>query len=279
MVFLASMALLPHLNKVLSYSDQFDYPLTIDEIWFWQIGTSFSKQRILSNLKHSSLDTKHSYYYLPGRSKIIHLRQNREQASQEKWTIATRVAKSLSRLPTIEAIFVTGALAMNNSPENDDIDLMIITRPHTLWLTRLIVYFFLGRRRRPSSLPEHSSPRVANTICDNLYLDSDHLHIREHSLYVAHEILQAKPAFDRTEVTSKFILANPWVNDYLPIAYSESLKKLSLPEYGSKNLLSYFLAPFNLFAFACQYLFMKSKITSERISLHMAFFHPHQHAS
>ncbi len=279
MVFLASMALSPHLNKVLSYSDQFDYPLTLDEIWFWQTGTTFSKKRILSLIKHSSLDTKHSFYYLPGRSRLAALRSSREQISQQKWAIATRVAKSFNHLPTIEAIFVTGALAMNNSPENDDIDLMVITRPHTLWLTRLLVYFFLGRRRRPSSLPEHSSPRVANTICDNLYLDSDHLYIREHTLYIAHEILQTKPVFDRTGVTSKFILANPWVKDYLPIAYSESLKKLAPSEHSSRNLLGYFLAPLNAFAFASQYLFMKSKITSEKISLHTAFFHPRQHAS
>lgn len=164
---------------------------------------------------------------------------------------------------------------MDNSPKHDDIDFMIITSPNTLWLTRLLVIVLLNKSRRPKQLPEHSSPKVSDKICDNLYLDTNNLKINNKNLYTAHEILQAKCIFDRSGVHRRFLESNSWVKNYLPIAYRESLKKISKKLICNKKYaISNFLYPVNLLLFWLQYLYMLPSMTTERVSLGYAFFHP-----
>jgi hypothetical protein len=261
-----------HLLPVLEYSHRYSYPLTAREVWFWQIYSHYSYPwvcRLLSQFPHNQ-----TYYYLPGQQNILQKRLHRFRYSQTKWQISRRISRKLQIFPTIAAVFVTGALAMNNSPVDDDIDILFITLPHTLWITRFFVNFYLkvtGIRRDPH-LPEHSSLRVKNKICDNLWLDSDHLSIFTHDLYRAHEILQAKCLFDRGGLHYKFLKLNAWVGDYLPVAFGESVKKLKKPPVV-KNWL-FVLWPINLFFFLLQYLYMLPHKHGEKIGLGFAFFHP-----
>jgi len=271
-------------DSALRYSDRFDFPLTLTELWFWQINTHHPKWKIRHSLDRLAFKSLRNYYFLPGRSAIITVRQQRARFSQAKWSTALRVGEALSRLPTIQAIFVTGALAMDNSPKFDDIDLMIVTSPHTLWLTRLVVVALLSLTglRRPTSLPEHASPRVSGKTCDNLYLDTNHLIIHHRNLYTAHEILQAKVIFDRSNIHNQFLKANSWTRSLLPIAFSESLKKSEVSKLKKFDLISnskfwisnFILSPINFLFFLIQYIYMYPKITSERVSLGYAFFHP-----
>ena len=97
---------------------------------------------------------------------------------------------------------------------------MVVTSADTLWLTRPLVILFLKALglRRPTSLPEHQSPRVSDKVCDNLWLDETALALPEvkRNLYTAHEVLQARPLFDRGNTHAKFILANPWTKSISP---------------------------------------------------------------
>jgi len=220
------------------------------------------------------------YYYLQGRSQLPQLRRQRYVSSQPKWSIARRVAGLLFRIPTISAVFVTGALSMDNTPQHDDIDLMIVTTPNTLWITRFFVVLLLRmlKLRRDPGLPEHSSDRVSNKICDNLWLDSDHLSVQPHSLYIAHEVLQAKCLLDRRAVYSRFLRQNEWVKDFLPIAYSRSV--YALPDYKPSalvaSLISIACIPVNLIFFILQYLYMKPGLTREKVHPGFAYFHPRE---
>ncbi len=273
------------LYPVLLYSDSFSSPLSSREVWFWQVHTRFSRPHILRLL--SAFPRLHSYYFLPRRSSLVSLRLSRNRTSRPKWQIAAQISHSLSRIPTVLAVFVTGALAMDNSPADDDIDIMVISSPHTLWLTRFFVSLYLkllGIRRNPH-LPEHSSPRVRDKICDNLWLDSGYLSIFSHNLYLAHEILQAKCLFDRGGIYSQFLSANAWVGDYLPVAYRESIKNCppgaarSVAEgarSGSLKIKNFtvLLWPVNLLFFLVQYLYMHPRLSREKIGLGYALFHP-----
>jgi len=269
-------------QSALRYSDRFDYPLTLAELWYWQVGSRYSKLKLKKLFENWKLKTE-NYYFLPHRQKIVSTRLLRTRYSRSKWVIARRVGDTLAHFPTIQAVFVTGALAMNNSPKNDDIDIMIVTSPHTLWLTRLAIIALLTitGQRRPSSLPEHSSPRVSNKVCDNLYLDTHNLQLTTHNLYTAHEILQARPIFDRSGIHRRFLTENSWVGDYLPIAYRQSLKNLEnykiskLNENWKLKIENLLFWPLNLLAFLIQYAYMKPKMTSEKIGLGFAYFHPH----
>jgi len=246
----------PSLRDTLAYFAKYNYPLTAEDLWFWQHGTTFSKLEIRNFLgKLGQLEIRN-----------WQLRRQREQFSKKKWLIARQVRESLKRFPSIAAVYVTGALAMNNCPENDDIDIMIITSPNTLWPTRFFVNLLLNSLRR------HPGDATApDKICPNLWLDSNHLQITPHDIYRAHEILQAKILWDRAHIHSQFLLANSWVKKFLPVAYSQSLGQLEIRSIRSINPILYIL---NILFFLPQYLYMLPKMTSERVSLHSAFFHP-----
>lgn len=261
------------LANTLSYSAQFNFPLTSKEVWFWQINSQYSQAEINSFLS-AHYKSRKSLFFL--NSSHVTSRLQNETFSQAKWGIAKKFARKLSQIPFVAAIFVTGALAMNNSPKEDDIDLMIVTYPHTLWLTRLLVLLFLGNHRRPASIPEHSSSRVSNKVCDNLYLTTESLLIKTQNLYTAHEILQAQCVYDRFSIPRKFLSKNNWVRRYLPQAYKQiSNKHISDSGKTSPRNQNYsYLKILNYVAYKLQYLYMYKKITNEKISINSAFFHP-----
>lgn len=244
------------LRNTIAYFAKYDYPLTPSELWFWQHGSSFSK------LKIEKLFTKL-------RIENWKLRKQREVYSRKKWAIAKRMGNQLKLFPTITAVLVTGALAMNNCPQGDDIDFMIVTYPNTLWITRFFVNLFLNSLRR------HPGDKNApNKICPNLWLDIRNLKLEIRNLRVAHEILQAKVLWDRTGVHAQFLHANSWVKKYLPIAY-KYLSPGPSPVTGEGNARGEVFWKFqNLIFFVIQYLYMKPKMTSERIGPGFAFFHP-----
>lgn len=202
--------------STLAYADVFDYPLKEKEIYRFLISNfqfpvaNFQKELISSSSKISQKD---GFYCFKGREKIVELRKKREKWSQGKLRIAKQVANWLRLIPTIKMVAVTGALAMGNSEENDDIDLLIVTSKNRLWLTRgLIVTFlrFFGLYRRPG--------KIKDRICPNMLLDEDHLMVpkKEQDLFSAHEVCQLKPIWDKDNCYQKFLRANLWSKKYLP---------------------------------------------------------------
>jgi len=243
--------------KTLAYADIFDYPLTRPEIYRWAIG-KFSTSSLPRQL----------YFFLPHRQHLVAIRYRRHRASLVKLKLARKVGEWLKLIPTIKLVAVTGALAMNNSDQPDDIDLMIVTAPHTLWLTRPLVILFLeifGLRRRPTSRYN----LVANRFCLNLWLDTTSLSVPKpyRNLYTAHEVSQVKPLWDRGDTYHQFLFANSWINHYLPNITLPKVKKL-IPGYWS------LIGLLNQLAFRLQLWYMRPHLTRERVSLHAAFFHP-----
>jgi len=214
---------------------------------------------------------------------LISLRRSREKTSRKKLQILNSVVAVLRRFPFIQAVYLTGSLAMNNCKPDDDIDIMIISSPHTVWLTRFLVVIFLviTGQRRPPGLFRHSSPEVANKICDNLYLSTNRLTVPHHpgfcseNLYLAHEILQSKLLWGPPGIAQNFLRANSWVSAYLPVAYSQqfnpSVSPLSSSVGSFASGLLFFL---NSLCFLGQYLYMRSGLTTEKVGLEYAFFHP-----
>ena len=236
----------PHLAETLKYFDKYDYPLTKEELEFW----SGAKVQKVSK-----------------RPKLEKIRKQREKTSLLKWGIAYSQAAKLAKLPFVAAIFVTGSLAMNNCKKSDDIDLMIITYPDTLWITRLIYnLLFINNRRFPGV------KTAPDKICTNLWLDIKNYKLKIKNLYVAHEILQAKCIFDRGGVQYQFLKQNAWVKNYLPNAYKKSFENLKIKNL--KLIKNYKLKIVNYILYYVQWLYMLPKITTERVSPGFAFFHP-----
>jgi len=170
-------------------------------------------------------------------------------------------------------IGITGALAMGNCQENDDIDLLIITGANFLWLTRLLIVLlspFLGiKRRKPKE------KNVKDKICFNLFLEENHLKTEPENLFLAHEICQVKPLINKGKTYEKFLWNNRWVKDYLPNSVFCNNEISEQSSNGSiVQLSNCSIAVLNKIAFFAQRLYMRPKMTVERVSLHQAFFHP-----
>lgn len=218
--------------QTLAYADIFDYPLSAEEIHKFLIGQyviRYSegisrseqtqdeiKKELAKNPYLLSRITYHDgFYCLKGREKIVAIRKKREKWSQKKMEIVRRTAGWLKLIPTIKMVAVTGALAMENSEEKDDIDLLIVTAEDWLWLTRLLTVFLVelvAKRRRPED------KEVKDKICLNMFLDESRLKIpnKEQDLFSAHEVCQLKPLWDRNKIYQKFIKNNSWIGKYLP---------------------------------------------------------------
>ncbi|MBI3887892.1 hypothetical protein HY310_02385, partial [Candidatus Microgenomates bacterium] len=184
------------------YADIFGYPLTIKEAKLWAI------------------------------------RKKRVDYSREKYDQAREVGNLLIKIPTVEAIFLTGSAAALNAKKDADVDLLIITSANTLWLTRAVIFIILK-----------IIGKFKNPVCPNMFLDLCHLEIKNKNLFTAHEILQAKCVYERNKTSKQWLDANKWAKEYLPI-------------------------PFELVAFLIQYYYQKSKQSNEKISWGQAFFHP-----
>ncbi|HUV42806.1 MAG TPA: hypothetical protein VMY36_02755 [Patescibacteria group bacterium] len=200
--------------KTLAYADIFDYPLKEGEILKFLMADSSLPLKIDQELEKSSLVAKKGdFYFLRGGETIVPLRKKRRKQSQEKMKIAKKVMAWLKLIPAIKMIAVTGALAMENSDKEDDIDLLFVTTKNRLWLSRGLVVIFLrltGFYRQPN--------QIKNKICPNMFLDEDHLSLpkKERDLFSAHEVCQLKPLWDKDKTYQQFIKKNLWVKQFLP---------------------------------------------------------------
>jgi predicted nucleotidyltransferase len=284
-------AIEPAILKAVRYADYYHFPLTAKEIWYWFPHVSPDspdsppfRKALLTLVSHGSLEKHSQYFTLPGRSSIIQIRRQRFLLSRHKWLIARRVVKSLCRIPTVQLVALTGSLAMNNSKENDDIDLMIVTYPNTLWFTRFLVVIILKmlHLRRPVLIA--NMDKIKDKICDNLYLESSRMAVTRSTgdcFYLAHELLQAKPIFDRKGVYRAFLSSNSWASNLLPNAYHHAVSTYTYLPRESRhrrekwgNYIYKLVSPVNFLFFVLQYLYMKPKMTGESVSLHTAYFHP-----
>lgn len=254
----------------LAYSDIFDYPLTKEELLRYLLVTRSASSRFDTMvLSLPKVKKKEGYFYLSGRSSIIDLRKKRAAISLEKMKRAKKVVRILKRIPSIEFIGMSGSLAMANGDEDADIDLFLITRPQTLWLTRLLVLLFLevkGMRRK------RTGNTFSDTICVNMLVDTNHLRFpkERHDAYTAHELVQLKPLFERSNSYRRFLVANEWVLKYLPNGFVCMQSK----EFHKETSLSFFLAPLEFLAQSVQIWYMKGHRTKETITDGFVAFHP-----
>ncbi|MFZ2199488.1 MAG: nucleotidyltransferase domain-containing protein [Microgenomates group bacterium] len=228
------------------------------------------------------------YYHLPGRKSLVVRRLQRHQFSAPQLDRAKSIASQLSKFSFIKSIYLTGSLAMSNSPRDADIDFMIITEDGVLWTTRFLITIYvslLGLRRTPASKD------TAGKLCLNLYLSPSSYLIppSKQNLYTAYELIQAVPLYDPEGTRSELLAANSWIKQHLPNAIgwsdlpprSDLLRKPRLGGVFSRlqNTIrrpgQTFMDILESFFYNLQLLYMRKKITREYITKTSAFFHPH----
>lgn len=250
----------------LKYHDIFDYPLKYEELYKWEAGSKHKFQHL-----KCKFEEKDNFIFLENREKIIKNRLSNEKYSKCKKNYAEKVSLTISKINTIKFVGITGALAMNNSSKNSDIDLIIITKRGTLWLTRLLVYCVLCvnnfKFRRPSNKNQK------DLLCLNMWLDESNLiwHKKDRNIYTAHEIAQIVPLVNNNMTYERFLTQNKWILEFWPNA----VKICNLDALISKKSNSFL----EFMLFKLQYLYMKPKITRETVTPTRALFHPNDWSS
>jgi hypothetical protein len=269
--------------KTLAYADIFDYPLTLREVHKFLIFNRLSEFkfvqatlfRMSAAKKRIRTDRTGRFYFLSGRKALIDLRNKRERFSQKKLRIARRTASLLKFIPTIKLVGVTGRLAMKNSDDDDDIDLLIISSKGNLWLTRFLVTILLeltGRRRRPEE------KRAKDKVCLNMFLSEEGLAVpkNERDLYSAHEVVQMKPLWEKDNTYQKFLKANQWARKYLPDAIPVGMSNLKSQISNRRKIFTFYflLFTFEHLAKRVQLWYMQRRRTTEVVTDAYVRFHP-----
>lgn len=279
------------LLATLTYHAIFEDPLAIEQIHKFLITPDSipfaSVHRSVEQLlrKHQIIQRGPYHSLLSFLQQNVRQHTDRMKASQEKLAIARRAAKVISFVPWVKFIAVTGALAMENADESDDIDLMIVTSSNRLWFTRPLVLVLVSlffKCRRPNLT---NSTNLTNALCLNLWLDEDALAIpnNQRNLYTAHELAQMKPLVNRNETHERMMGDNRWGRKFLANCWNEMYKRTNVQTNKETNKLtnstretiaSKLLRFVNKVCFQLQYRYMKPRMTTERVSLHAAYFHP-----
>jgi len=243
--------------NTLSYFSAFNFPLTKDELWRYLFGAVPFDQfdRGLSDLLSTkAIQMDGVYYKLFGSVNLVN-RQEREKISLQKIDMALRIFKTISWWPWLRGVLVTGSTAAMNAAEDSDIDVLIITSKDALWLTRPVVVIYLklvGVYR--------------NVICPNIWITEDSLEWGRQDLPTAVDAVLTKPIVDKNKIYDKFLSNNTWIKSYLPNIEIPN----SLAPVGAR-----FIAPLKFIDkifFKVQLFFMKSKVTSEEVTLSKAHF-------
>ncbi len=264
----------------LSYCDQFDFPLTQEELWLRLISPTsedpLTKESFLLTVKklvtEKFIERKGLFFNLKGRSGLAEVRQFRQQASQNKQSEVSQVVGFLRKLPWIKAVFVTGSLAMMNAEPENDADFFIACQPNRLWLTRVLVMVFaqqLGKRRSWNG-------EEVGSWCFNLWLDTHHLSVvlNKRRIYQAYEVIQAQPAFSRDGTAELFFQQNSWTQRFLPNWPGGKLHQELVDSKGQIPLIGEFLDFIDLVCWKAQRHYMQPHRTSEKVGRGFAFFHP-----
>jgi predicted nucleotidyltransferase len=266
-LFTASLGKTKTLNELsrgekfsIYYHDLFDYPLTFADLIRWKSPDNIDSQKI-------SVTGMNGYYLLRGRERLVYKRILRARISAQKMEIAKRASKVLSFVPGIKMVAVTGSLAMENSKEESDIDLMIITKKARLWTSRALVYlvmrlFNLQTRR-------FADKNQQDKLCLNMWIDESDITWKtsDRNFYTAHELAQITPLINKDLAYEKLLSKNSWILKYWPNAVRINKIKYNFKMSSSTNL-------FEKIAYNLQYSYMKNKITKEVVTPTRAFFHP-----
>lgn len=210
--------------KTLSYSDVFDHPLSLYEIHYFlhtKNNISLSELKNILVAMRGRIVEQDGYFAFFDKKFTISRRLLSDQILKRKITLARKTGRVVMKIPSVLFVGISGGVAGGSVAEEDDIDLFVITRKGSLYMTRFLLLLFLqlmGKRRRRNQVA------VKDTICLNMLIDESSLMFTRdrHDLYTAREIAQIIPLFERNSIYGSFLNENRWTREFLPNATGKS---------------------------------------------------------
>lgn len=173
-------------------------------------------------------------------------------------------------------IGVTGSVAAGYPKKADDIDLMIICKKDSLWITRLKLRWYIYKNKIPHR--QWRAVERPDEFCFNLWLEEDSLTLPKDKqiLQNAMDLILMKPILNKDKIYEKFLIENKWAGKYVATGYSNKISnfKYQISKEKRKINSNTFKAVLNYLAFWGQYWYMKNKMTTEVVNFRQAFFHP-----
>ena len=232
-----------------AYFDIFEYPVTLLEMYNFIYADTrglgevslydISKALDESEMLHEKISSGEGFFYLTNRESLVTTRLQRYSISDSKFTIAKRAVSILKSIPFIEMIGVCNTVGLNNASEKSDIDLLIITRPHTIWVTRLLVMLLtqiMGLRIHNSI---HTDKLCLSFFVDTKSLDFSQLRSRERDTHFAFWLAGIMPIFGAQRF-AEYIQENLWVKDMLPnmpLRRASLRRRVSDERFGVSKIL------------------------------------------
>ncbi len=243
------------------YFDMFDYPLKKEELWQWLFNTKTLKHLNTKTQKHGSvralkhlnteilkqgerankneferelidlikvkkIEERDGYYFLPGREKIIKIRQAHYQISLKKIKKAQRISRLLAWVPGVRMIAAVSNLGYLNADTEADIDLFIVARHGKIWSVRFwCVVLMKLLRQRPTA------KSTKDKICLSYFTDEDNLNLKstavnEPDIHLVYLLAQYLLIYDQDDYWQKYVQQNSWINEYLPnFQYTAEMEK------------------------------------------------------
>lgn len=240
--------------QTLTFFNLQQYPLTAFEIWqylianveelkthlddsYELIASDYGKpsvvhiDTVLAQLKNLQSEHKigeqDGFYFLLGQEQLVRRRLLNYHFAIKRERLIRRWLSHAKHIPFIRGISLAGSQALGLPRATSDIDLLIITDSHFMWLARIFlsVYFqVLGVRRHGN--------KIANRFCLNHYLATIREVDVEKNLYKAMEYTKLRPVV-YPHTTMAFQQANQqWINVFFPNVVFEktSTEKQSLAQ-------------------------------------------------
>ncbi len=197
---------------VLSYYGLFEYAPTFHEI-FVSLRVKTSKVRLeqsLTELVQQKTIASDGRRYAKS-EQIISLCKAKRVYSGDLKKKYGDIHWIFSLFPTILLIGISGSLSMDDAEEGDDIDLFVITKAGTLWLSRFYVLLI-------TRLMAVFGSSTARKLCWNIFMEEQNLILPsgKQNEYTAHELVQLHVIFDRSNLTENLFIQNRWILKILP---------------------------------------------------------------
>jgi len=214
--------------RTLAWFSLFDYPLSMFELWKWQLQDGsplpFHELRLAArNLAHTGvLREEYGLVCLAEKAHQFTVREERFVDAIKKQRRVRLALAYLKHVPWVRGIAVCNTLAWMHTKKTSDIDLFVIVRSGTIWLTRLLcVLPFSLLRLRPGQT--QVSPLCFSFFLSDTNLDLSSLRVDERDIYLAYWVRSIRPLLDRDGVFETFARANAWASRDLPCAWGSGL--------------------------------------------------------
>lgn len=246
------------INKTREYGSQFGVVYSPEELI----------KRLISSRFYRNEDIKERL------SKDIGKFTKKSKFTESKLEKVSLYAKKLAEVfPDILLITVTGSVAAGYCKQNDDIDLMIVTKSNRLWINRLMLRLYVFSNKIPHR--KFGLKENKDDLCFNLWIEEGEMKLpkNKQTLRNAMDTILMVPILNKDKTYENFLAENDWIDKYVANGYKQILgdfikqEKISGPKFDPMSII-------NWLVFWPQWWYMKRKISSEIVGLRSAFFHP-----